>query len=486
MHPTRSLLALAALTLASTPTIDAQTITLDGILSDWPEGVHTLADASHVYVRVDLEDTTSLQSSQRAIHLRFDLDGDDTTGTSFPQPPDEGVDLEIVISPSFGNSRQDDFVTARIIPHSSDVSGEVSIPIVDLLWAPTHASDSFEIRFDRAGELGPLIQSSSNATLQISAFESDSSLAWQREPVPFTLPPYESRAPSSAAIPERPESTIRVVSWNVRWGNPYMHPERFDRVFQALDPDVLLLQEWDMRDSPPDTRAQIVEWFTQSLPDVTTWGAERGNAAGVVIVSRFPIERFSPYDVQPITEGLELARDDRTVRFIGARIRTPQGDLLTGSFHLKCCGSHNGYEDHQRRAEARGINAIVEQAINQETPTGVFLAGDMNLVGGAEPLLDLIDSLDLDGSHLSDTHTPILGDNVLSTWAGFDTRFPRGRLDYALYSDATIDVVNSFILDVSVLSPQVLDAHGLEPDDRDASDHLPLVFDLLMRGESTE
>ncbi|MHC4977387.1 MAG: endonuclease/exonuclease/phosphatase family protein [Planctomycetota bacterium] len=477
-HVLAPLAVLAALNSAH-----AQPIALDGSFDDWPEGVRAMANAHHIFVRLQFEEVTSLQSSQDAIHLRFDLDSDATTGNPSASL---GVDLEIVVSPAYGNIRDDNFTSAKILVHEDGSTHTFGIPDADLLWSPTHASDTFEMRFERTNALGEHIGAASTATLQTSAHNEDGTVAWSHDPITFDLPDAAPMFPTNADLPSRPEDSIRILSWNVRWGATNTYPEKFDRVFQALNPDVILIQEWDNRDTPPDTRAAIAEWFAESLPDVPRWHVERGNAAGVVVVSRYPLERYSDFDVQPITDGLSLARDDRTTRFIGARARTPIGDILLGSCHLKCCGAYNAYEDHQRRAEARGINALIKEAITNHSPAGVFIAGDFNLVGGAEPMLDLIDSLDLDGSHMTVADTPALGDRVYATWGGYDTRFPRGRLDYAVYSDSTLKLVNAFVLDVLALSTETLDAHGLQREDAEASDHLPLVFDVRLRESSPE
>ncbi|MCZ6444681.1 MAG: endonuclease, partial [Planctomycetota bacterium] len=66
-----------------------------------------------------------------------------------------------------------------------------------------------------------------------------------------------------------------------------------------------------------------------------------------------------------------------------------------------------------------------------------------------------------------------------ATWADPDEPFVPGRLDYLLYSDATLTLPRAFVLDSRDLNPRWLDRHGLKLDDTaSASDHLPLIADV--------
>ena len=59
--------------------------------------------------------------------------------------------------------------------------------------------------------------------------------------------------------------------------------------------------------------------------------------------------------------------------------------------------------------------------------------------------------------------------------------FTQGRLDWILYSDSTLKVVNAFTLDTARLSDAALERMGFERDDSRASDHLPVVVDVASR-----
>ncbi len=77
------------------------------------------------------------------------------------------------------------------------------------------------------------------------------------------------------------------------------------------------------------------------------------------------------------------------------------------------------------------------------------------------------------------------GDNIygdtedMELFYTFGIRGLRSRLDTITYSDNSLEVVNAFVLDTAILDLEVLDAMGLEPADSAATDHLPVVVDLL-------
>jgi endonuclease/exonuclease/phosphatase family metal-dependent hydrolase len=108
-----------------------------------------------------------------------------------------------------------------------------------------------------------------------------------------------------------------------------------------------------------------------------------------------------------------------------------------------------------------------------------LIAGDFNLVGTRTPLDAMRAGLDADGSELAVAQTDVLGDHALYTWSDHKTEFPDGRLDYLIYSDASADAANAFVLDTRRLSDRTLAKLGLDRTDTGASDHLPVVVDLM-------
>lgn len=68
------------------------------------------------------------------------------------------------------------------------------------------------------------------------------------------------------------------------------------------------------------------------------------------------------------------------------------------------------------------------------------------------------------------------------TWANYHRRgFGPGRIDYVIYADSAVAVANRFVLSTDTMSDADLAAGGLRRDDtRTASDHLPVVADLVL------
>ena len=75
--------------------------------------------------------------------------------------------------------------------------------------------------------------------------------------------------------------------------------------------------------------------------------------------------------------------------------------------------------------------------------------------------------------------TPVLGDSSVVTWVDEKSMFGPGRLDWLLYDDSRSELVDAYMLNTRVLTDTALERLGLERDDSKASDHLPMVVDLV-------
>jgi len=195
-----------------------------------------------------------------------------------------------------------------------------------------------------------------------------------------------------------------------------------------------------------------------------------GSGWGVAIVSKYPMRALGP-------ETIDDPASDHPVRAVGAVVQTPEGDVAVTSVHLKCCGTKSSAEDSQRVIQAELINRAMDAAYADAGAGVRVIAGDFNLVGVRGPLDSMRAGLAPDGSDLSVARTETLGANALYTWWEAGNRFPPGRLDYLLYGGAR--AVNAFTLDTARLSDAALARLGLYRDDSRASDHLPMVVDLI-------
>ncbi|MAY75658.1 MAG: hypothetical protein CMJ31_13265 [Phycisphaerae bacterium] len=447
------------------------TIVIDGDVSEWPQGVYAVATDRHVAIRFQLEAPVSLGAAPMSVKVVADLDGDNGTGMDHLGM---GADVEITFSdPSsrgrWGPETVIEFLTAD--GRREKISGRE----LGLVFAPTHASDWFEMRFERKPAV---FGSAKDVESPVFKYRVIAGGRQPRDPaVGLISLPMSARpkpfSPADATIPPKPDGALRVLSWNVLWTAPQESPEPFARVLRALRPDIVLFQEWD-RDDISDT--SVSAWLNEHASEQGVWNAETNGAWGVAVATPHTITHRGPSDV--LADG---TRWDYPIRVASAAIDTPVGSFVVGSVHTKCCGSLGTDEDHRRAVEAEAINDTLQALAAQAGTDRVILAGDFNLVGASSVLPVATAALDTDGSCLTPAAATVLGDGGATyTYVG---RPDRGdvpsRLDYINYPDATMDVANAFVLRIDTLSDASLAASGLTLEDAWASDHLPVVVDLV-------
>lgn len=441
-------------------------VALDGSTHEWPEDAALVADERYLFFRVSLpDDDHALQAAPTTLAMWLDLDSSTETGLvrEGPRPARTmGIDLEVLFSPP----RPDGTPGMGVAINSIDSAGvrtSIDHAEIDFMFSPTHASSWYEGRIARVIE-ERLGTDGAGATGMFIVLESGSPTNLYSDPFSADLPARESRGHAYAMVPDKDPDSIRVMSWNVLRDSPVENAAPFARVIDAIDPDVILFQEWDY--SAP----QLNGWFT-ALIETTRWHTLANDTWGVSIVSRYPMEQL----------GEQIDLDDREVRFIAGMVTTPMGPIAVGSTHLKCCGGAGGDEDLRRVSEAEAINERMAAWLEANPASALVIGGDMNLVGSRVPLEALIERLDLDDTDLSVAEGYVLGDAAQYTWSDAGNAFTPGRLDYLLVSDAGAEIVRSFVLDTNRLSDQALSRMGLRRDDTGASDHMPLVVDLRMR-----
>jgi hypothetical protein len=137
-----------------------------------------------------------------------------------------------------------------------------------------------------------------------------------------------------------------------------------------------------------------------------------------------------------------------------------------------------------RRNEVGQIRKAVAAAMKDGNYDAVIVGGDMNLVGSCQILETLVGGLDLDGTALEPCPAYQLNGRSTATWTDAGQPFIPGRLDYLLYSDSAIQLLDTFVFQTDDLSAQWIDGHGLRADDSRCSDHLPVVADLRFTGKN--
>lgn len=452
-------------------------VTLDGNIEEWPSDAALLADERYIYFRVSVEeDQWTLQDAPETLAMLIDVDASTQTGRRGEFPTDAlGVDIEIQFSPlGPGGERQNGVAVFAL--DSQGNRTPISNEEAQVSFLPTYASTWYEGRIARALPMpvgtapaptaaGPM---SGMAVLlgdegQIEGWSDPSSLM-----APAAAEPSAMLTPAGMDLPGRPIGAVRIVTWNVLRNGPLQNPEPFAKVIETLNPDVVLFQEWYEGDA-----ASVDGWFTAHVRTPDPWVSVKGHG-GVLIASRHPMVPIDLGALQtPGTDG-----QPSQIRFIAASVSSPVGELAIGSTHLKCCGSKDSPEDRQRMEQARAINQAIASA--SPTPAAIrLIGGDFNLVGSRPPIDLLRAGLDADGSDLSVADPFVLGDRSQYTWADYGTTFTPGRLDYLLYSDATAQVYQSFVLDTRRLSEETLARAGLASTDTDVSDHKPIVLDVM-------
>ena len=274
------------------------------------------------------------------------------------------------------------------------------------------------------------------------------------------------------------DDDIRIVSYNT-WNDGIINEERqlhFKRILQALDPDVIALQEhWDW-DEIDDI---IQSWFPED-----EWHAS-WTYRDLVVLSRFPI-----------LEDANMISSERTMAALLNTENELGTNLLLFNSHLSCCSSN---EDRQQQVDEFSSiwrDWVTEGAgpFDLEYGTPFVHVGDFNYVGYRQQVEtirtgDIEDENEYGEDYLPDWDSSAIVDlfsrhahkRMGYTWRSDGSSFNPGKLDYIFYSDATIDTGNHYTLNTLAMDTETLNEYGLQWNDtQEASDHLPRVFDISL------
>jgi len=291
--------------------------------------------------------------------------------------------------------------------------------------------------------------------------------------------------PAPIALARQNAADVRIVTWNVLslenngggW-NAGVTPSA-DRVFSALDPDIVCFQE--LYDNTAAATAALMETFLPSGAG-EAWYARKN--FDVIIVSRFPVLGTWNLDGPASDTNLAVLLDTQT-----ALGRT----TLVISAHMFCCTNDAG-----RQAEADRIISFLADAKNPggsiTVPAGTafLITGDLNLVGFSQQLRtllngDIVDNgtygpdtaPDWDATALADVISSQTEKRFAYTWRSDTSTFGPGRLDFLIYNDSVLEAGNHFILYTPEMSAAQRTMYGLQAQDvTTVSDHLPHVGDF--------
>jgi endonuclease/exonuclease/phosphatase family metal-dependent hydrolase len=451
---------------------------IDGDFGDWPEGVYVLGDERYMALRFRLANPVSLDAAPGPITIRLDADDDHSTGRGVARM---GVDLEIVFSDTSPteDGRRRYGPTVRAFGSDGSVV-ELTTHEIGLEVAPTTASDWYEVRINRLGALDRVLKTpgiGANGRVWLNIETAGRGAVEPAQPIMWAPLPPDPVAVGGleAELPAKPKVGLRVVSWNVLWGTPARDASPYARILEALKPDIILFQEWDRAETG---EAEMAAWLNRHAGWATSggksWNAERSEAWGVAVASPYPIVARGPDEL--LAPG---TRWDFPVRYAGAVIDTPLGLVAAASLHLKCCAGAGSDEDARRIVEAGAINREMASFADAGGAEFVVIGGDFNLNGTAAVLAIAGAGLDADGSELEIAQPMVLGDTVVSTFGRADRGSTGSRLDFITYPGSAWEVVSSFVLDTMRLDDASLEAMGLRRMDTVASDHRPVVVDLV-------
>lgn len=449
-------------------------IILDGDLSDWYDQTGIRADNDEVFICFDsYDESQAIQAADFTTRIRIDADADLATGkrqmyqagdpeSDHPMMLSQGVDLTILVSPpaqEFGELRGG----TKLNTHTTFATKSISHADAGFYFLPTHNAPRYEARLDRSTIQS--LQHDGPVSIVVEHLAIGGRVL-RTQSFATTLPRYKPNTPINDPITPNPANGVRVMSTNVLYSSPLKDPEPFARVLDAIDPDVILYQEW-FKTTQDDVRAWIDEHLGKD------WSLIMGDdRSGVAIATKLKV-------LESISKPVAAHREDRPSRVVAAVVETNGNHLILVSLHLKCCGGAGSDEDTKRIAQAHQIHGLVLELREKYPNAGVVIGGDFNLVGSRTPLELMATGLGVDNQDLAPVSTTCLGTQSMLTWTDAESSYTPGRLDWILVDDHAWNPFHSWSLDTARLSDQALKDAGLKRDDSRATDHLPIVVDLV-------
>ena len=454
----------------------AHPIIIDGLFDDWqevpiaitdPEGDYNYDDwvelkitndDDFIFFKISLHSEETLLQNWNNFHLYIDADRDSLTGHLF-----RGLVSELVWH--FGYRTGQYFEQDGIIDlWQNDIT---------LRQAPTVTSTEFEIAIARGSFV--LSDPDSIAVIFSSFFDTGDYMPDSWGGVVYQL----DTTVIGPAEPILLEKTgTRLVTYNPLYTGilesarqPY-----FERIFQALDPDIIALQEHSEWNEIGDI---ISSWF----PD-DTWH-QGYTFRDLVVLSKYPI-----------INQANLINSERTMCALLETDDPINPYLLILNSHFSCC---NNDDDRQEQVDEL-VMVLREWILNDNGPfdlpegTPMFHVGDFNFVGYREQIETVTAGeiqdeatygmdfpLDWDGTEITDLFSRHTHKRMAYTWRSDGSSFNPGKLDYVLYTDSNLSILNHFVLNTLAMPDYVLNEWELEAEDtNEASDHLPIIVDFMV------
>ena len=451
-------------------------IVIDGLWDDWqevpvaitdPEGDYNYDDWAElkitnddefVFFKISLHSEETLLQNWNNFFLYIDADRDSLTGHPF-----RGLGAELAWH--FGYRTGQYFDQNGITDlWQNDIS---------LRQAPTVTSTEFEIAIARG--CVALTDPDSIAVIFSSYYDTGDYMPDNWGGVAYQM----DTTVVGPAEPILLEKTgTRLVSYNTLYTG-ILEPDRqpyFERIFQALDPDIIALQEHSEWNEIGDI---ISSWFPEN-----TW-YQGYTFRDLVVLSKYPIINQANLISSERTMCALLETDDPVNPY-----------LLILNSHFSCCDND---DDRQEQVDEL-VQVLREWRLNDNGPfdlpegTPMFHVGDFNFVGYREQIETVTAGniqdegnygsdfpLDWDGTAITDLFSRQTHKRMAYTWRSDGSSFNPGKLDYVLYTDSNLSILNHFVLNTLAMPDSILNEWELEAEDtNEASDHLPRIVDFMV------
>ena len=454
----------------------AHPIVIDGLFDDWqevpvtitdPEGDYNYDDWAElkitndddfIFFKISLHSEETLLQNWNNFYLYIDADKDSLTGHPF-----RGMGAELAWH--FGYRTGQYFEQDGIIDlWQNDIT---------LRQAPTVTSTEFEIAIARGSFV--LSDPDSIAVIFSSFYDTGDYMPDSWEGVVYQL---DTTVVGPAAPILLEKTGTRLVTYNTLYTG-ILEPDRqpkFQRIIQALDPDIIALQEHSEWNEIGDI---ISSWFPED-----TW-YQGYTFRDLVVLSKYPIINQANLISSERTMCALLQTDDPINPY-----------LLILNSHFSCCDND---DDRQEQVDEL-VQVLREWRLNDNGPfdlpegTPMFHVGDFNFVGYREQIETVTAGniqdegnygsdfpLDWDGTAITDLFSRHTHKRMAYTWRSDGSSFNPGKLDYVLYTGSNLSILNHFVLNTLVMPDSVLNEWELEAEDtNEASDHLPRIVDFMV------
>lgn len=458
-------------------------ITIDGLFDDWAEVAVSYSDSQgdgidadfaeikitydneFLFIYFNVHDGEYLMQDWNEFHLFIDADNDSTTGHSI-----NGIGAEL--DWTFGDRTGVYYIMDGII--------EIYQNDLMLRMAPTITNDEFEICISRYSSV--LTMDDTQVLVQGKVILADTGQNADQIPdesggISFSIGEDYILPPTPISFEKRNESDIRLIAHNV-WNSSLVNTDYqgyFQKIYQALDPDIVVLQE--MYENTNQLHSLFNSWFPDQQWYVSSQFRDN------IIISKYPV----------LEEDFFTSSERTMVALLDTEEELGY-DFMIFNSHLACCGNNESrqYDADEYVSNWRDWleNGNGPFTLTDNTP--FVHVGDFNLVGYRQQLTtftegDIYDEstfgedygIDWDGTPIVDLFSRHSHKRMGYTWRWDYSSFSPGKLDYILYTDSVLDTAKHFVFNTLTMDSAALAEYGLdEMDSYHSSDHSPRILDI--------